>query len=85
MREQVLLEGRARRVAKVARKQDLRDVDRTARQFGMDPETRREFGDFLEDCKRSGDRGTKNDRGDYTWDELQAKGREFLGLDELEP
>jgi hypothetical protein len=64
----------------VGRKQDIRDVDRVAGQFGMDPETRREFGDFLEQCKRSSDPGTRNDRGDYTWDELQAKAREFLGL-----
>jgi len=46
----------------------------------MDPETRREFGDFLEQCKRTGDRGTKNKRGDYTEAELQKKAKEFLGL-----
>lgn len=61
-------------------RRDLEDLKRVAEQFGMDPDTRREFGDFLEQCKRSGDRGTKNDRGDYTWAELKAKAREFLGL-----
>jgi hypothetical protein len=46
----------------------------------MDPETRREFGDFLEQRKRAGDRGTKNRRGDYTDAELREKAREFLGM-----
>jgi hypothetical protein len=46
----------------------------------MDAETRQEFGDFLEQSKRSGDAGTRNERGDYTWHELEAKAREFLGL-----
>lgn len=64
----------------MARKQDIRDVDSIARQFGMDAETRQEFGDFLEQSKRSGDAGTRNERGDYTWHELEAKAREFLGL-----
>lgn len=64
----------------MGRKSDLRDVERVARQFNMDPETRREFGDFLEQCKRTGDRGTKNKRGDYTEAELQKKAKEFLGL-----
>jgi hypothetical protein len=44
----------------------------------MDAERRREFGVFLEECKRSSDRGTRNDRGDYTWGELRAKAKEFL-------
>ncbi len=47
----------------------------------MDPETRQEFGDFIEECKRIGDRGTKNSRGDFTWSELEKKAREFLGQD----
>lgn len=46
----------------------------------MDYATRREFGDYLELCKRDGDRGTANTRGDYTWAELEQKAREFLGL-----
>ena len=29
--------------------------------------------------KRSGDAGSRNDRGDFTWSELRAKVKEFLG------
>jgi hypothetical protein len=63
----------------VARKRDIKDVEAVARRFGMDPETRRDFGDYLEDCKRAGDVGTRNDRGDFTRDEMVGKAREFLG------
>ena len=62
----------------MGRKKDIAEIEAIATRFGMDPETRREFGDFVEELKRSGDRGTENDRGDFTWDELQAKAREFL-------
>jgi len=65
----------------MGRKENLREVDKVAKQFGMTMEQRRDFGDFLEDCKNSGDTGTKNDRGDFTWPELEAKAREFLGDD----
>lgn len=44
----------------------------------MDKQQRRDFGDYLEDCKNSGDRGTRNDRGDFTWPELEEEAREFL-------
>lgn len=62
----------------MARKRDIRDVEAIARAFEMDPDQRREFGDYLDQCKRSGDRGTLNDRGDFTWDEMVEKAREFL-------
>lgn len=62
----------------MARKQDIKDVERVAKQFGMDSEQRRDFGDYLEDCKNAGDCGTRNDRGDFTWAELEEKAREFL-------
>jgi hypothetical protein len=42
------------------------------------------FGDFLEDCKAQGDRGTKNERGDFTRSELEEKAREFLGLPDVD-
>ena len=64
----------------MGRKQDIREIDQIAKQFGMDEETRKEFGDYLEDCKHSGERGTKNARGDFTWAELEHRAREFLGL-----
>ena len=48
-----------------------------ARMFGMDAETRWEFGDYIEDCKQSGERGSQQ-RGDFTWAELEERAREFL-------
>lgn len=51
-----------------------------AREFDMTPEERRDFGDFLEAEKLSGHSGTKNDRGDFTYEELRQKAREFLEL-----
>ncbi|HET6882361.1 MAG TPA: hypothetical protein VFI31_19505 [Pirellulales bacterium] len=45
----------------------------------MDADQRRRFGDYLEACKRSGDRGTLNERGDFTRDEMMEKAREYLG------
>lgn len=56
------------------RKQDLREIIAIAAEFGID---RHEFGDYIEDCKASGDRGTKNDRGDFSLAELRAKAQEF--------
>ncbi len=67
----------------MGRKSDIREVDAIAKKFGMDPESRQEFGDFIEECKRIGDCGTKNSRGDFTWSELEQKAREFLGLNGL--
>lgn len=63
----------------MGRKSDLRQVDAVATEFRMTAQTRREFGDFLEECKAAGDRGTANDRGDFTYEELRQKAREFLG------
>ena len=66
----------------MARKRDIRHVEAVARALGMEPDQRREFGDYLEQCKRSGDRGTRNERGDFTWDEMLDKAKEFLGDDD---
>lgn len=49
-------------------------MDADAREFGLD---RDEFGAYLEDCKAHGDRGTENERGDFTWAELREKACEF--------
>ncbi len=62
----------------MARKSDIKEVERMARKHGMTEAQRRDFGDFLEDCKSQGEGGTKNDRGDFTWDELDQKALEFL-------
>jgi len=66
----------------MARKQDIRDVERVAHQFGMTVLQRRDFGDYLEECKRSGEVGTANDRGDFTWSELEEKARKFPSDDD---
>ncbi len=58
----------------MGRKADLRRVDAVAREFGID---RVEFGDYLHACKEAGDRGTANDRSDFTLEELREKAREF--------
>ncbi len=60
----------------MGRKRDLRRVDAVAREFGIG---RDEFGAYLEDCKAHGDRGTENDRGDFTWAEMREKAQEFKG------
>lgn len=59
---------------------ELKDVRRIAREFDMEDETARDFGDYLERCKQVGDRGTKNFKGDFTDDEMRDKAREFLGI-----
>jgi len=66
----------------MGRKSDLRQVDSVATIFGMTAWQRREFGDFLEECKEAGDCGTANERGDFTLSQLHEKAREFLGRDE---
>ncbi len=62
------------------RKSDLREVDQVANKFAIKGRSRTAFGKYLEECKQHGEAGTKNDRGDFTRDELIEKAREFLGL-----
>ena len=62
----------------MGKKQDLREVDRAATEAGIPPAKRRDFGRYLERYKRQGDGGTKNDRGDFTSEELLEKAREFI-------
>jgi hypothetical protein len=63
----------------MGRKRDIRQIEAVAREFDMDDLLRREFGDYVEDCKRSGDRGTQPN-GNFTYEELRRKAREFLGI-----
>jgi len=44
----------------------------------MQPDERREFGDYIEECKQKGERGSGKD-GDFTYGELRDKVREFRG------
>ena len=60
-------EGKSKRGRK---KQDIKQVDDVAKQFGMDPETRSAFGRYVEDTKEGRDPSFK---------ELVQKALEFLG------
>ena len=62
----------------MAKKRDIRQIEAIAREFDMDFEERREFGDYIEECKRNGEKGT-GDGGDFTYRELREKVPEFRG------
>ncbi|TAF10221.1 MAG: hypothetical protein EAZ77_03405 [Nostocales cyanobacterium] len=62
----------------MGKKDDLKQVDSIAREFRMSPELRKAFGIFLEKEKRNGHGGTGNNRGDFTYQELRQKAKEFL-------
>ena len=62
----------------MGKKRDLKQIDAIAREFDMSPPVRKAFGKFIEKEKANGDIGTLNDRGDFTWEELQRKAEEFL-------
>ncbi|MCL1462881.1 hypothetical protein [Argonema galeatum] len=64
----------------MGKKKDIQQVEAVASEFNMTESERRDFGDFLEEEKAVGNGGTKNERGDFTYQELQLKAREFLGL-----
>lgn len=57
----------------MARKRDLREVDAVAAEFRLD---RNEFGDFIHEPKRRGERGSKPN-GDFAMDELRDWARRF--------
>ncbi len=63
----------------MSHKEDIKQLNSIAREFDMDDITRREFGDFIEEQKAIGRRGTKNERGDFTYQELKGLAEEFLG------
>ena len=64
----------------MVKKKDIQQVEAVAREFKMTEEERREFGDYLSDEKAVGNGGTKNERGDFSYQELRQKAREFLDL-----
>lgn len=64
----------------MGKKKDIQQVEAVAREFNMNESERRDFGDFIEEEKAAGNGGTKNERGDFTYQELQQKAREFLGV-----
>jgi len=62
----------------MGKKDDIKQIDAIAREFGMLGKERKAFGRFLEQEKRNGYGGTLNDRGDFTYPELLQKAKEFL-------
>lgn len=62
----------------MGKKRDIKQIEAIAREFGMGDDERREFGDYVEDCKRNGDQGTGRN-GDFTYQELREKVGEFRG------
>lgn len=44
----------------------------------MGDELRRAFGFFIEEEKKNGYGGTLNPKGDFTYEELRQKAKEFL-------
>ncbi len=57
----------------MGRKEDLRQVDTVAREIGID---RHDFGDFIHEYKRSGERGS-HAAGDFTIEELRDLAQQF--------
>ncbi|MBX9624790.1 MAG: hypothetical protein K2X82_13375 [Gemmataceae bacterium] len=64
----------------MGRKADNQQFRDACNRLGMTPDERAGFSDSVHDLKASGERGTANDRGDFTWDELLAHGRDYLDL-----
>lgn len=62
----------------MGKKGDLKQVDAIAKEFRMSDELRYDFGEFIEEEKRNGYGGTLNGRGDFTYQELRQKAKEFL-------
>ena len=62
----------------MGKKRDIRQIEAIAREFDMDSDERREFGDYIEECKRRRENGTGED-GDFTYGELREKVAEFRG------
>ncbi|MBD2655099.1 hypothetical protein H6G45_16720 [Synechocystis sp. FACHB-383] len=59
-------------------KDDIKQVNDVAKEFNMTKVQRKEFGRFLERQKELNLGGTKNKRGDFTYQELQQQAKQFL-------
>jgi hypothetical protein len=60
----------------MGRKGDLKRVDRIAKEAGLTPEQRHEFGRYIEECKRAGAYGSPP-HGDASEEELRQMAEEF--------
>ena len=56
----------------MARKRDIKQIEAIAREFQLNDEERREFGDYVEECKRNGEHGS-GPRGDFTYEEFALR------------
>jgi len=65
-------------VAGCAVKDDIQQFRVACRELDMTDTEADRFSEYLHELKDSGEGGSKNDRGDFTWDELMSHGREFL-------
>ncbi|MBE2196760.1 MAG: hypothetical protein IAE83_21495, partial [Anaerolinea sp.] len=70
--------GGGRSTSGKGKKPDIQQVNAIAQEFGMDGPQRERFGRYVEDMKEVGERGTKNDRGDFTYQELRGLAEDFL-------
>ncbi len=61
-------------------KGDRKQVNDVAREFKMDGEQRKEFGNYIERLKKEGHGGSLNERGDFTYEELREIAKELLGI-----
>src|SRR6266851_1942732 len=60
------------------RKTDIGQIEDVADDAGISEEGRRAWGDFVEQNKQQGNRGSANQRGDFTYSELGRLARDFL-------
>jgi len=42
----------------MGKKRDIHNIEAIAKEFGFEEEERRDFGDYIEECKKKGDRGS---------------------------
>jgi len=64
----------------MGKKRDIKQVESIAKEFRLTREQRAEFGDFIEQEKAGGWRGSLNDKGDFTYKELHQRAQEFKKL-----
>ena len=63
-------------------KDDIQQFRAVCRALKMTRDQELLFSEHIHGLKDVAEGGTKNERGDFTWDELMQLGREFLGQEE---
>lgn len=64
------------------RERDIEQIQAIERKYKMSEDQRQKFSQEIHDLKKAGFGGTKNERGDFTYSELDELAREFLEIDE---